>query len=81
MGFLDRLVGRNAERGEAQEPAQPSAELHSDSGPSTSAALSSEVPDFSTGQSAALDAQQSSRMYNPYQVKCRAVREAIRHAQ
>lgn len=71
MGFLDRLAGRNAEQREAEEPAQPSAELLSDSGSSSASlggALSSAVPDYSPAQSPASDGQQSSRLYNPYQV-------------
>lgn len=68
MGFLDRLAGRNAEKSETQEPAQPSAELLSDAGPSSSAALSSAVPEYSPGQSPVSDGQQPTRLYNPYQV-------------
>ncbi len=71
MGFLDRLAGRNAEQREAEEPAQPSAELLSDSGSSSASlggALSSAVPDYSPAQSPASDGQQSTRLYNPYQV-------------
>ena len=68
MGLLDRLVGRNGERGEAQEPAQPSAELLADSSSSTSAALSSAAPQYPPAQSPVPDLQQGPRLYNPYQV-------------
>jgi hypothetical protein len=68
MGLLDRLVGRNGERGEAQEPAQPSAELLTETSSGTSSPLDRTVPEYAPGHSPAPDLQQGARLYNPYQV-------------